>query len=390
MTLVGCTSAPSQPTWTDDVAPILQANCIKCHGRNARSGAPSFFRLDVYEGRGAALMAPFVAERAHVKSMPPVAKLAGFQIDTLLNWAATDAPRGEPNPDNQPPQIQIEGFRGTEILTMPYVITDPDFDIVTGSLIVRPVGSTEEELVTDDLHSGVGEAQWFAAGEPDGDYEFIARLRDGHGGREINLGRFRVIDDNGNVEPTVAIISPTRNSILSDSSAPITVTFTIDDPDVGDQQTAIIGVVRGDEAAELATLPDLASGEHSAVIDTSALAAGPNWTLVVSVGRGQARVDRLVISHSTTALRYADVQPLLGTYCDPCHGPNDTVNIPFLYNFSSAYGAIAPFVGPSYSRAILERSMPPKSAESLFDNFDAMPESERARLGEWFAAGAPE
>ena len=46
--------------------------------------------------------------------------------------------------------------------------------------------------------------------------------------------------------------------------------------------------------------------------------------------------------------------------------------------------------GRTYRRLVLERSMPPRSAETLFDNFEPMPEADRAMVTEWLLGGAPE
>src|SRR3954454_14098978 len=40
--------APDEPTWVDDVQPILQANCFGCHGASFDSKAGRY-RWDVYD-----------------------------------------------------------------------------------------------------------------------------------------------------------------------------------------------------------------------------------------------------------------------------------------------------------------------------------------------------
>ena len=97
---VGCApSAPDKPTWVDDVQPVMMANCVRCHGSPASGGAPSTFRLDLYEDsiengqqiRGAASMARFVCVRGSLaEDMPPNGTAIPARArDMFANWFET-------------------------------------------------------------------------------------------------------------------------------------------------------------------------------------------------------------------------------------------------------------------------------------------------------------
>jgi len=88
------------PVYTEDVAPILQANCVSCH----RPGQVAPFSLLSYDD--AKKRAQSIAEITLSRAMPPwgpVAphfagerRLTDKQIETLAKWAATGAPEGTP------------------------------------------------------------------------------------------------------------------------------------------------------------------------------------------------------------------------------------------------------------------------------------------------------
>ena len=42
-------TVPAHPTFEIDVKPLLEDHCLLCHGYPATRGAPSSFRLDVYD-----------------------------------------------------------------------------------------------------------------------------------------------------------------------------------------------------------------------------------------------------------------------------------------------------------------------------------------------------
>src|SRR2546427_8431464 len=93
------------PTFTKDVAPIFQAKCEACH----RSDGMAPMSLTTYEE--ARPWAKSIAARVGGRQMPPwhIDKTVGIQkfqndrslnddqIDTILQWVAAGAPKGDPN-----------------------------------------------------------------------------------------------------------------------------------------------------------------------------------------------------------------------------------------------------------------------------------------------------
>jgi hypothetical protein len=122
---VGCPipetpGAPPQPTYSRDVAAVLGKNCLECH----RKGQVAPFALETYEQarKRAADIASVVDER----SMPPwkaaphyglkfkdERTLAEKDIATLVNWAESGAPEGDPRDLPPPPKFADDWALGT-------------------------------------------------------------------------------------------------------------------------------------------------------------------------------------------------------------------------------------------------------------------------------------
>src|SRR6478672_4486429 len=103
------------PTFTKDVAPILQKNCQECH----RPGEIGPFPLLTYEE--ARPWAVAIKESVRQKKMPPWhadphygkfsndRSLAQRDIETLVAWADGGAPKGNPR-DLRPNPTFTEGW----------------------------------------------------------------------------------------------------------------------------------------------------------------------------------------------------------------------------------------------------------------------------------------
>ena len=87
-------AVPEHPTWVDDVRPILQASCVRCH--NATTEQPSYDYETLADFEAARANFEFLtsmgegAIRRPALSMPmpppPAAPLPDWQVETLVRW----------------------------------------------------------------------------------------------------------------------------------------------------------------------------------------------------------------------------------------------------------------------------------------------------------------
>ena len=201
---------PDEPSSQQHIAPILAANCVRCHGIPTLGGAPPEFRLDSYASYdrpkrsgvgieqvvGAATYSAIIAARVASSDapMPPRFGLDDYQIETLQRWDAAGAPRGEPNEGNRAPTgsflgaVQAIDEQGIEIRVrylIDIVVDDPDADIVGGALYAR-VGATV--LPVGLLHSGANRIAWNTTSIAAGTFALEAILDDGGVETVVDLG----------------------------------------------------------------------------------------------------------------------------------------------------------------------------------------------------------
>ena len=200
-------SVPSQPTWVDDVRPILAATCIRCHSPPYIAGVPVSFRLDKYDNDvapdlaiddddepepvdGARVLAQTIADSVSAERMPPRFPLTGRQIDVLTAWAQVDAPQGA-RENNNPPTMSVVGDiqASPGVAGLSYVIDDPDGDIVTGLILADPGGGADPIRATNELFVG---RDWVNFHLPAGDYDLSAELDDGTETVSVDLGQVQV------------------------------------------------------------------------------------------------------------------------------------------------------------------------------------------------------
>lgn len=192
-------SVPDAPSYQLHVAPILAANCLRCHGYPAIGGAPEDIRLDSFEDLplsddlddtilGAASLASSIADRVASSDspMPPRFGLDGYQIETLANWAETGGMRGAPRPNNQQPVVTAS----LNELVVSIRIDDADDSTVAGQLRLEgPSGNRFIGLVrTGTLSFEIDPALVAAAGS----YRLVASVDDGAAVHVIEAAAFEV------------------------------------------------------------------------------------------------------------------------------------------------------------------------------------------------------
>jgi hypothetical protein len=205
---------PDEPSYQQHVAPILAANCVRCHGIPVLGGAPPEFRLDSYasyerpkrsgvgveEVVGASIYSAAIAMRVASSDapMPPRFGLDDYQIETLQRWDAAGAPRGEPNEGNRAPTAAVRGAvqaideQGIEIRVrylIDVTVDDPDADVVGGALYAR-LGATV--LPIGLLHSGDNRVAWNTTSIAPGTFILEAILDDGGAETVVDLGTLAV------------------------------------------------------------------------------------------------------------------------------------------------------------------------------------------------------
>ena len=138
---VGCplpetASAPADPTYSKDVAPILNANCVECH----RRGQVGPFALESYDQ--ARKRASDIATVVEGRSMPPWKPAPHFgtafrdsralsesMIATLVAWADSGAPEGDRSQLPAPPTFSSDWALGTPDLVIDLGV---DFPVAAG------------------------------------------------------------------------------------------------------------------------------------------------------------------------------------------------------------------------------------------------------------------
>jgi hypothetical protein len=152
------TKAPNGPTFTKDVAPILQRSCVQCH----RSGQSAPMSLRTYED--VRPWARSIKTRVEARQMPPwhIDRNVGIQefkgdlslrdndIDTIVAWADAGAPRG--NPADMPPQRQFADGDEWAIGKPDLVVRFPKYKVAASGPdqfpdVFAPTGLTEDRYI---------------------------------------------------------------------------------------------------------------------------------------------------------------------------------------------------------------------------------------------------
>jgi len=148
-------SANAAPSFYRDMLPILQQHCQSCH----RPGEIAPMPFETY-----AQTRPFasaIAEDARARKMPPWfadpsvghfsndPSLAAEEINTLVAWAAANAPEGNPG-DAPPPRDWAEGWNIPQpdlVVRMPKPVAIPATGDVEYTYEIVPTGFTEGNWV---------------------------------------------------------------------------------------------------------------------------------------------------------------------------------------------------------------------------------------------------
>ncbi len=144
-----------KPTFTKDVARILQKNCQVCH----RPGEAGPFSMLTYEQTRP--WAAAIRQAVKTRKMPPwfadpqygkfsnAAALTQDEIDTIAAWVEAGAPKGDPN-DMPPPMQFIEGWQiGNPdlVFELPKPFEVPASGVIDYQHVIVPTGFTRDTWV---------------------------------------------------------------------------------------------------------------------------------------------------------------------------------------------------------------------------------------------------
>lgn len=401
---------PEAPTYAQDVAPILAANCVRCHTSPASGGAPSSFRLDSYEDRvddqgrvirGAATMAGYMSIRVDDEDapMPPRSDMYTHQVDILKQWIRNRDGDGRPQrgavEGNQPPDMAVldQSTSPDGMLRIQYEIRDPDLDIVLGTLTALPADGGEPLVLTRELHSGRGELLWDVSAAAPGSYTLEAELEDSSGTYTSEVTAYEV-EDTGNRAPVVTILAPALDAVLVTAESETTeIAVLVQDPDAGDDLRMTIEAYRKDEAPVTITSDEPVTAGAEARVTWRFADVIPDlaWHVRVTVSDGSLTrsVDSgaFIVSRGTTQDTFETIQDVLGL-CTSCHPGARIPGLDFDLNIYSQQGdgplGVYEMRGRLYRRAVQARTMPPMSATGPLD------QAQLTRLGNWLLAGAPQ
>lgn len=397
--------AKSNPTWLEDVRPLVQANCVRCHAPPSIGGAPTDFRLDVYEDtlgeggeviRGARTMARYMEIRAGEEgSMPPDRALADVHRDTFVNWAQNGAALGA-RADNRSPRAELVSelaLVDAEELTIVFDVSDAQDDLVWGEL---SIGDT---VVSRSLRNGRNQVEVAPGVLSEGDHPLVALLSDDEDPVRRTLGTLRVRHQSG-VAPLVTLQTPLRDRLIVENS--LTLQVSISDPDPGQSHELDLVAFRGQEEVAVASAVPVTGPSTDIEWDTANLPEGPGWRLRVTATDSAdlsttIESGRFVISHETTNLGIEDVAGMLTRACAACHPRSGLEGLDFFLSFEGddLHDDVDSRRGLIYRRVIQEGTMPPASAPGFAaaydgdENYQFLSSEEKAILAEYLLGGSP-
>lgn len=150
----GISASAQTPTWANDIAPILYANCTSCHNPN---GIAPFSLMDYNDAANNAID---IANETQARTMPPWPPDTNYtrfsherslnqgQIQAISDWVNAGMPSG--NLSQAPPQPV---YSGNAVITSPDLVSQmPDYSVTTATDLYRcfviPSGVSTTEYIT--------------------------------------------------------------------------------------------------------------------------------------------------------------------------------------------------------------------------------------------------
>jgi mono/diheme cytochrome c family protein len=422
---------PDQPTYFTDVAAILRANCVRCHGADPVDPKIATFRLDRYvrgdeatthfdvwdyaSGDAPPILRVAVDHEAPV--MPPDYALTDRQRELLDRWIANGAPKG--TRDNHAPELALvsplDATTADQQLDVKLRTWDADLDGLAVQLWYRDLtdpGAGERPIGA--LVGGGDRTFALDTGTLASTHTFAlyAVLDDGYDDDPANnrtevpvIPELRIDHGAHGTAPVVQLVSPNGGETLIDTA---TITWTASDPDAGDSLTYALELMNvdgdgnaTDVAVSIATgLTNLSSLSYAWTIPPTITDGTPFELRVTATDTtGNVRSDDsdhpvYVAKPATTTYGWADVRPVFETYCSACHaGDSKTPAIDYFCMLKYDAGDPDPACEASddgvfetkglvYQRLVSAKSMPPASEMKPT-------QAEIDMVGSWILGGAP-
>jgi mono/diheme cytochrome c family protein len=426
---IGCGEAvPDEPTWFEDVEPILRANCARCHADDPYTPQVEGFRLDRYVKNDGDTFDAYDFRDAIIAqavdrlspAMPLDYSLSQRQMDTLKKWVEAGAPKGQRGnalPSATAVSPVDESMTVDQSLSLTLRTWDDDGDGLLVSVGVREKGAADGELLATNLGGGSRtldlDTGLLASGRT---FEAYAVVDDGYSddpadNQHVVVLLSDILVDHGErgTAPRVTLLEPNGGSTIIGET---TIVWTATDPDPGDVLTIDLDLIRveanGDEVVASNIASGLANDSPSYLWDVSAVPAvdgnGNSIDYKVRVtatdtGAKNVRSDdsdaafTIAQAGGETDLTWADVKPIFVTYCGACHG--QPARTPKLDGFRlDKYDAADPEAPTNndlgvfemrnevYQKLVVAGTMPP-AAEPQVSAEDI------AKIAEWILAGAP-
>lgn len=419
-------SVPDEPTWFADIQPLIQTNCAGCHGAVPIADSVADFRLDRYVKNDPNRFDSYdyreliVAHAANRDApvMPPTSELSDVAKETLRRWVEQGARKGErsnaaPSAERLAPTAPTT--TADQQLSLMFRSFDDDGDGLISDVGYRALDGSGEVMLFEGLPTGqntldIDTGQLVSLGH----FQVFARLDDGHSD-DPSLNQYDVVliedvlVDHGarGTAPTVAVLNPNGGDTVIGETA---ITWSANDPDIGDELSIDIDLVRLDASGQVADTTSLATAlpnsPASFAWDPADAVLEENGTPIdykiritaTDSGAQNTRSDEsdaafTIAAAGATSLTWDDVRPIFVTYCGECHSqPAKTMALEyFRLDKYNAADTQAPSNSDSgvfeqrslvYQRMVVAKSMPP--------NAQAQPsQSELDQVGEWILAGAP-
>ncbi len=233
--LAGCAApaVPAKPGYETDIAPILDANCVRCHSAEAAVSTASCVELDqwddgtdptgkcspligvhsaiTYTANPKLALVPVVLDGVMPKDDPA---LTDRQKQIFENWMKAGYPKSGGN--NKPPTITFItpppggatiNTGGVTTYDVQYDVEDPDGDPVTWSLTWKGSNGKTGTFATG-LTQGMGTVHADTSSLGAGSYQLIANLDDGSNMVSVTAQGQLTVPSNYNATPTVTVSSP--------------------------------------------------------------------------------------------------------------------------------------------------------------------------------------